>query len=208
MLYFCGRGGSKIHYNNLARIKGFLQLGFSVLAIDYRGYGLSEGDLPNESRLYEDARTAWNYLTVIRKIVDRDIVIYGESLGGAIAIDLALEQTQAAGLIVQSSFPSMAEQIERFRPSLRIFPLKAIVNQHFNSIAKVPSLSMPVLFLHGTADTIVDYTMSQKLYNAASEPKTLFYIKGGEHLRLYKPGKHSYLSAIADFVAKQTNEVR
>ncbi|MGD1920029.1 MAG: hypothetical protein ACFCAD_14730 [Pleurocapsa sp.] len=68
ILYLCGRGGSKTHYNNLARIQGFQQLGFSVLAIDYRGYGLSEGGLPNESRLYEDGQGAWQYLTANRQI--------------------------------------------------------------------------------------------------------------------------------------------
>ena len=199
ILYLCGRGGSKTHYNNLARIKGFQQLGFSVLAIDYRGYGLSEGNLPNEARLYEDSQAAWRYLTENRQILPQDIFIYGESLGGAIAIDLAVQQPNAAGLIVQSSFTSMVEQIAQFRPSLRIFPLKLIINQRFNSVKKVRSLSLPVLFLHGTGDTIVDYKMSQKLYSAAPEPKILFLIPEAEHLRLYNP-EHSYLQAIQNFV--------
>ena len=200
MLYLCGRGGSKTHYNNLARIKGFQQLGFSVLAFDYRGYGLSEGPLPNESRLYEDSQTAWNYLTQVRNIPAEDIVIYGESLGGAVAIDLATRQPEAGGLIVQSSFTSMAEQIRQLRPGLRIFPLSLIIHQRFNSLAKVRSLKIPVLFIHGTEDSIVDYKMSRKLYYAAPEPKTLFYVPGGEHLRLYQPGKYSYLAAIEHFV--------
>ena len=203
ILYLAGRGGSKTHYNNLARIKAFQQLGFSVLAIDYRGYGLSEGNLPNESRLYEDSQAAWNYLINEQQILPQDIFIYGESLGGAIAIDLALKQPEAAGLIVQSSFTTMTEQIKQFRPSLKIFPLRLILNQHFNSLEKVSSLAMPVLFLHGTADTIVDYKMSRQLYYAAPEPKALFYIPGGEHLRLYQPGENSYLVAIQKFIQQQ-----
>lgn len=203
ILYLCGRGGSKTHYNNLARIQGFQQLGFSVLAFDYRGYGLSEGRLPNESRLYEDSQAAWDYLTQTKGIAAQDIMIYGESLGGAIAINLAVQQPEAAGLIVQSSFTSMAEQIRELRPGLSIFPLGLIVHQRFNSIAKVRSLQVPVLFIHGTADSIVDYKMSRQLYYAAPEPKTLFYIPGGEHLRLYQPGKYSYLLAIKDFVREQ-----
>ena len=199
ILYLCGRGGSKTHYNNLARIKGFQQLGFSVLAIDYRGYGLSEGDLPNEARLYEDSQATWQYLIANKKISPEDIFIYGESLGGAIAIDLAVKHPIAAGLIVQSSFTSMVEQIAQFRPIFKIFPLKLIINQQFNSIEKVRSLSLPVLFLHGTGDTIVNYKMSQKLYSAAPEPKILFLIPEAEHLRLYKP-EHSYLQAIQNFV--------
>lgn len=200
ILYFCGRGGSKTHYNNLARIKGFQQLGFSVLAIDYRGYGLSEGQLPNESRLYQDSQAAWDYLTIKRQIFSQDIVIYGESLGGAVAIDLAVRQPLVAGLIVQSSFTSMAEQIKQFYPALNIFPLNLILHQRFESINKVKQLGMPVLFLHGTADTIVNSQMSGKLYAAATEPKTLFYIPGAEHLRLYQPGKDSYLLAIKNFM--------
>ncbi|WP_229640448.1 alpha/beta hydrolase [Waterburya agarophytonicola] len=200
ILYLCGRGGSKTYYNSLARIKGFQQLGFSVLAIDYRGYGLSEGRLTNESRLYEDSQAAWQYLVDRQQIFPQDIIIYGESLGGAIAIDLAVKQKNAAGLIVQSSFTNMIEQIKQFRPSLRIFPLSLILNQRFDSLEKVRSLSIPVLFLHGTNDTIVDYKMSRQLYFAAPEPKTLFYIPDAGHFRLYKPGKYSYLRAIQNFV--------
>ncbi|MEL6930661.1 MAG: alpha/beta fold hydrolase [Cyanobacteria bacterium J06600_6] len=201
MLYFCGRGGSKTHYNSLARIKGFQQLGFSVLAIDYRGYGLSEGELPNESRLYQDSQAAWDYLTNQRQIDPQEIVIYGESLGGAVAIDLATKHSEAAGLIVQSSFTTMPTQVKELYPILSIFPLQLILHQRFDSINKVKQLSLPVLFIHGTADQIVNYKMSGELYDAAPEPKTLFYIPGAKHLRLYQP-EHSYLAAIQDFVLK------
>ncbi len=199
ILYLCGKSNKKYYYN-LTRIQGFQQLGFSVLGIDYRGYGLSEGRSPNESRLYEDGRVTWEYLTKQRQISPQDIIIYGESLGGAVAIDLAVKQNNAAGLIVQSSFTSMVEQIRQLRPGLSIFPLRLIVHQRFNSLEKVKSLEIPVLFLHGTADTVVDYKMSRQLYYAAPEPKTLFFVPDGEHRRLYQPGKHSYLLAIADFV--------
>ena len=205
MLYFSGRGGSKTHYNNLARIKGFQQLGFSVLAIDYRGYGLSGGELPNETRMYEDSQAAWNYLVGQKQLSAKDIIIYGESLGGAVAIDLALRQPNAGGLIVQSSFTTMATQVGQLYPILKIFPLNSILHQRFRSIEKVPQLSQPVLFLHGTADKIVDYQMSDKLYTAAPEPKTLFYIPEAEHLRLYQP-EHSYLRAIQSFIATIATE--
>jgi len=208
ILYLGGKGGSKTHYNSLTRIQSLHQLGFSVLGIDYRGYGLSEGRLPNESRLYEDSQAAWDYLTNQRKIAPQDIIIYGESLGGAIAIDLAVQQKDAGGLIVQSSFTSMPEQIQNIRPGLKVFPLWLIINQRFNSLEKVPFLDVPVLFLHGTADTIVDYKMSRKLYYAAPEPKTLFYIPGGKHLTLYQPGKHSYLGAIEKFVEESVEPTK
>lgn len=200
MLYFGDRGENKTNFHNLARIKGFQQLGFSVLAIDYRGYGLSKGRMPNESRLYEDSQTAWKYLTTTRHIAPQDIVIYGESLGGAIAINLATTKSNAAGLIVQSSFTSMVDYIKQIRPGLRIFPLRLILHQRFDSISKVRSLAMPVLFLHGTLDRIVNYKMSRQLYYAAPEPKTLFFIPGGDHFSIYRPGKDSYLLAIKNFM--------
>ena len=146
------------------------------------------------------------YLTNKKQIAAKDVVIYGESLGGAIAIDLAVKQPNAAGVIVQSSFTSMTKQIGQIRPALKIFPLRVIINQRFNSVDKVRSLSIPVLFIHGTADTVVDYKMSRELYYAAPEPKTLFYIPDAEHLRLYKPGKYSYLSAIENFINQDNKQ--
>ena len=160
---------------------------------------MSEGKLPNEARLYEDSQIAWKHLISDRQIEPQDIVIYGESLGGAVAIDLAIEHPEAAGIIVQSSFTSMSSQIKQLYPALSIFPLDLILHQRFASIDKGKQLSLPVLFIHGTRDKIVNYKMSGELYAAASQPKTLFYIPGAEHLRLYQ-SEHSYLLAIANFV--------
>ena len=198
ILYLCG-SDSKTHYNSLVTIQALQQLGFSVLKIPYRGYDPNQGGLPNESRLYQDSQAAWDYLITQRQIKPQNIVIYGESLGGAIAIDLAVKQNAGAGIIVQSSFTSIAAQIKQLRPALRLFPLEFILGNPFNSIDKVRSLSIPVLFLHGTEDTTVDYKMSRQLYYAAPEPKELFYIPGAEHLQLYQP-EHSYLKAIQEFM--------
>jgi uncharacterized protein len=200
ILYFSGLENSKIPSNSLERIKGFQQLGFSVLEIDYRS--LSQGGLPNESRLSKYSQAAWVYLTTTKQIAPQNIVIYGEYLGGSVAINLAVRQPTAAGLIVQSSFTSMAEQIQQLRPGLKIFPLKWIVYKRFDSLSKVRSLAVPVLFIHGTKDSVVNYKMSRELYYAAPEPKQLFFINGGGHLRLYQPGENSYLLAIKDFVSQ------
>ena len=107
------------------------------MASDYRGYGLGEGQLPNATRLYEDSLAAWDYLISDRKVKSEDIVIYGEFLGGAVAIDLATKHPKAAGLIVQSSFISMTAQVKQLYPILSIFPLKLILHQRFTSIEKV-----------------------------------------------------------------------
>ena len=201
ILYLCGRGGNKSYSTNLAKVQGLLQLGFNVLAIDYRGYGQSQGDKPTELKLYQDSEAAWQYLTQEKKIAPETITIYGESLGGAVAIDLALKKPQAKALIVQSSFTSMNQQVLDLNiKKLRLFPLEIILNQKFDSIGKIKSLQMAVLFLHGMRDNVVKYYHSQALYDAAPEPKQLFLIPKGNHFNIYQPKSHSYLRAIANFM--------
>ncbi len=200
ILYFCGAGGNKSYYNYLARIKAMRQLGFSVLVVDYRGFGESKGKQhPNESRLYQDSQTAWNYLVKKRRIRAKDIIVYGESLGGAVAIDLAVKHPQAGGLIVQSSFTSMAETVKQ-QDWLKIFLIDLLLTQRFNSIEKVKKLQVPVLFIHGTADNIVPSYMSHRLYDSAPQPKQLFTVPQAGHFRIYKPGNNSYLRAIEKFI--------
>ena len=201
ILYFYGAGGNKSYFNILARIKGLRQLGFSILVADYRGFGSSKGDFPSESQLYQDSQAALDYLLRVRRIPPKQIAIYGESLGGAIALNLAVKHPQISGLIVQSSFTSMAETVKR-TSWYGIFPIDLILNQRFDSISRVRSLQIPVLFIHGTADTVVPSDMSKKLYNAAPEPKQLLLVPSAGHFRIYQSGKNSYLQAIGKFVGK------
>ena len=207
ILYLCGRGGNKSYSTNLAKVQGLVQLGFNVLAIDYRGYGQSEGDNPTELKLYQDSEAAWQYLTEEKKIAPETITIYGESLGGAVAINLAKKKPQARALIVQSSFTSMTQQVLDLRvKELQLFPIQIILNQKFNSIKKVKSLQMPVLFLHGTSDNVVKYYHSKALYNAAPEPKELFLVPKGNHFNIYQPNNYSYLKAIVQFMEKEQHK--
>jgi len=198
MLYLCGVGNNMGDYNYLSRVAAFRQLGFSVLVFDYRGYGRSKGNFPSEPQVYEDANAAWNYLRDVRNIPSKQILIYGESLGGAIALDLATKHPEAGGLIMQSSFTSMLEAIN-YKAFSKVLPVDLILTERFNSISKIKSLQVPVLFIHGKDDPIVPSEMSQQLYNAAPEPKQLFLISGAEHVRIYQPGQ-SYLKAIQKFV--------
>lgn len=178
LLYLHGNGlniGS-----NIKQAYRFQQMGFSVLLIDYRGYGKSQGSFPNESQVYQDAQIAWNYLVNQRKIPANQIFIYGHSLGGAVAIDLAVKHPNAAGLIVHNSFTSMGKMAE-LNPYFRIFPIGLILKYRFDSIHKVKSLQVPVLLVHGTADPMIPYTMSKSLYAAAPEPKELLLIPDAQH---------------------------
>ena len=198
MLYFCGVGRNMGDRNYLSRVAAFQQLGFSVLVFDYRGYGSSKGAFPNELQVYEDSQAAWHYLRYQQQIPPEQIVIYGESLGGAIALDLAIRHPEAGGLIMQSSFTSMSKVIESRKP-LQIFPIDLLLTEKFDSLAKMRSLKIPVLFIHGRADSVVPFAMSQQLYNIASKPKQLLLISGADHVRIYQPGQ-SYLKAIQKFV--------
>ncbi len=184
---------------NIAHARRFHQLGFSVLLIDYRGYGRSEGNFPNEMGVYQDSVTAWNYLVKQRQISPSHIFIYGHSLGGAIAIDLAVKQKEAAGLIVESSFTSIREVVA-YRNWFWMFPIDLILTQRFESIQKIPKLKMPVLFIHGTADLSLPSFMSQKLYDAAPEPKQLIFVPDAGHNNVADVAGVQYLQWVDSFV--------
>lgn len=178
LLYLHGRG-----FNigaNINQSYRFRQLGFSVLLIDYRGYGRSEGSFPKESQVYEDAETAYNYLVKQRQLLPSQILLYGHSMGGAVAIELAIKHPEAAGLIVQSSFTSMADMVESYS-LMQLFPVRLLLTQRFNSIAKVRSLQMPVLFVHGTADPFIPAAMSKTLYTGSPQPKKFLLVPNAKH---------------------------
>ena len=178
MLYF--------HHNainigaNVSQALQFQKLGYSIFLFDYGGFGQSEGDFPTEPQLYEDAQAAWNYLTQARKIPSNRIVIYGHSVGSAIAIDLAVKQPEAAALIVQSSFTSMRDMTKRFGVYW-FLPIGLLLQQKFESLEKMKSIKMPVLVITGTEDIQIPVEMGERLYAAAPEFKQLIIIQGRGH---------------------------
>ena len=184
---------------NVAHAHRFHQMGFSVLLIDYRGYGRSEGGFPTEARVYQDAAAAWNYLVLGEQISPRQIFLYGHSLGGAIAIELAVQHPDAAGLIVESSFTSIREIVEH-QGRFWMFPVDLILTSRFDSISKVRSLLVPVLFIHGTADLQVPAFMSQQLYAAAPEPKQLLLVSGAGHNNVAEIAGVQYFQAVQKFL--------
>jgi uncharacterized protein len=190
---------------NVAHASRFHRMGFSVLLPDYRGYGLSQGNFPSESQVYQDAQVAWNYLVKEKKIPANQIFIYGHSLGGAVAIDLAVKQPKAAGLIVESSFTSVADMVNH-QQIYRIFPIKLLLHQRFDSIDKVGSLAMPVLFIHGTADWQVPASMSQQLYEAAPQLKQIFLVPKAGHNNTAEVAGSQYFQVVQQFVKQVENE--
>jgi len=184
---------------NVAHANRFHHLGFSVLIPDYRGYGLSEGNFPTESQVYQDAQVAWDYLVKEKKILPQRIFIYGHSLGGAVAIDLAVKHPDAAGLIVESSFTSVADMVNH-QQVYRIFPINLLLHQRFDSIDKVRSLAVPVLFIHGTADWQVPSHMSLQLYQAAPQPKQIFLVPNAGHNNTAEVAGSKYFRVVQQFV--------
>jgi fermentation-respiration switch protein FrsA (DUF1100 family) len=181
--------------NNLFRIVRFHRLGFNVLAIDYRGFGQSDGELPCETDIKADARAAWAEL-VRREGRPAQRYIYGHSLGAAVAIDLAANEEGVAGVIAESGFTSLADVVAE-----RHLPLGPLMTQRFDALSQAPRIRAPVLFVHGTADSVVPATMTQRLFDAAPEPKRMLLIEGGNHSNSSDQGADDYRRAVADFVA-------
>jgi alpha-beta hydrolase superfamily lysophospholipase len=195
MLYLHGARWSLS--NNLHRIGRLHRMGFAVLAIDYRGFGRSDGDLPSEAQAYADAQAAWNELRRLEPDPTRRFV-YGHSLGGAVAIELATRNSDVGGVIVESSFTSIRDMVDAL--GYTTLSVDALITQRFDSLAKVPAVSAPILFVHGTADRFVPPTMTEKLYAAAREPKRLLLIENGNHRNSTDVGYDRYLSAMRELV--------
>ena len=184
----------------LFRIQQLHDFGFSVLAIDYRGFGKSDGDLPSEETVYEDARAAWQVLAERQPDPARRF-IYGHSLGGAIAIDLASHldragPVQARGLIVESSFTTLADIAKSL--SYPWLPLQLILSQKFDAVDKIAQVGMPVLVVHGTDDRYVPSHFSERLFEAAPGRKKLLLVDGGTHNNSMRVGESAYRRAFAE----------
>ena len=184
--------------NNLFRIQRLQRMGFAVLAIDYRGFGRSDGELPSEAQAYVDAQAAWEHLRALQPDAGRRF-LYGHSLGGAVAIELATRNEDVAGLIVESTFTSMREMAEVM--GYGNYPIAAILTQHFDSTAKMARVAAPVLFVHGAADRFVPAVMSERLYAAAREPKRLLLVEGAGHSNATLVAFDRYQAAVRDLLA-------
>jgi len=188
---------------HLRRMEQLRAFGFSVFAIDYRGFGKSDGDLPSEDMTYEDAAAGFAWLE--RQVPDaQKRFVYGHSLGGAVAIDLASKLAKRPdpairGLIVESSFTSLPDIAAEL--SWSWLPTRLIMSQRYDSIEKVRTVNVPVLFVHGTGDRFVPARFSQALFEAAPSPKRLLLIENGGHNNAMWMGDSEYRGAFADFFA-------
>jgi hypothetical protein len=199
LLWFHGNA-ENIGYD-LVHLQALAEMGVNILAVDYRGYGRSEGQ-PDEAGVYRDADAAYDYLINQHHFRAEDIFIYGHSLGGAVAINLA-SRRPCGGLIVQSSFTSARAMARR----ILIIPLiDWVVKSRFDSVEKIRRVHAPVLIVHGTRDEVVPFEMGQQLFRAAPEPKRFYPIEGAGHNDLMEVGSEDYLARLQSFIAESTRE--
>jgi pimeloyl-ACP methyl ester carboxylesterase len=196
VLYLHGNDGNVS--TSMGEVAPLRELGYSIFMIDYRGYGISDGSFPSEANVYQDAEAAWAHL-VHTGVEPSDLYIYGHSLGGAVAIDLATHHPEAGGLIVESSFTSIYE-MAMLDKRYALLPVKLFLNQRFESLSKVPMLRVPVLYIHGTADEIVPFEMGRRLFDATAGFKRLAAIDGGRHDNNSVVGGPAFRSAITAFI--------
>ena len=175
------------------RMRRMHELGFSVLAIDYRGFGKSSAGLPSEATAREDARAAWTWLAARHPQQHR--YIFGHSLGGAIGIDLAANVNDESGTIVESTFTSIADVVGSFKWGW--LPFSALITQRFEAISKVKDIGAPLLVVHGTADSLINPTLGRKLYEAAKVPKMFVLVEGGSHHNTNSVGAAQYRAALS-----------
>lgn len=185
------------------RIEQLHAMGYSVLAVDYRGFGKSRGDLPSEATVYEDARIAWERFAQLQPDAGKRL-IFGHSLGGAVAVELASELRREAqqsgvaaparGLILESTFTSLGDVAAAVANTS--LPVRWLMSQKFDSLDKIGNIGLPVLLVHGTDDRLVPPRFSQQLLDAARQPKTLLLVPGATHNNSMSLAGQRYRQAI------------
>jgi uncharacterized protein len=174
------------------RIRRLQELGFSVLAVDYRGFGKSSAGLPSEDMAYEDARAAWRWLA--ERYPSNPRYVFGHSLGGAIAIDLAASVNDEQGTIVEGTFTSIPDVASTFKWGW--LPVGPLITQRFESIHKVARVGSPLLVVHGASDNLIKSDLGRRLYEAATGKKQFLLVEGGSHHSTMWVGQAKYREAM------------
>lgn len=192
ILFLHGNAGNAAH--RLPNAAQLAALDAHVLVLDYRGYGLSEGR-PSEAGLYLDAQAALGYLVDQRRIPADRIVLFGRSLGGVVAVDLAQDRP-LAGVILESTFSSAADVANRVFP----LPMGLLVRGRWDSVAKIERVRAPLLFFHGELDQTVPPELGRRLFEAAPEPKAFELIANAGHNTTVELGGRAYFARIRAFL--------
>ena len=192
LLYLHGAGWNVS--GSSGRMRRMQALGFSVLAVDYRGFGRSSAGLPSEATALEDARAAWDWIASRHPAQPR--YIFGHSLGGAIAIDLAAQVNDESGTIVDGTFTSILDVVSSFKWGW--LPVSSLITQRFESVRKVANIGSPLLVVHGSEDHLIPPSLGRKLFDAAQEPKRFVLVEGGSHHNTNALGYAQYGQAVTE----------
>jgi len=191
-IIFChGNAGNISH--RLEKIELFYNLGLNVFIFDYRGYGKSEG-MPSEAGLYKDIDAAYKYLTEGRGVAKDSIILYGESLGGAVSINLAVK-SEIGALITEEAFTSIKDMAKIYYPFIPHF----IMQSKLDSVSKIKNVKCPKLVIHSINDEIVPYHLGEKLFNAAPSPKKFLKIRGA-HNTAFLDSRERFTEGIRGFL--------
>lgn len=199
LLFFHGNAGNISHRLDSLRI--FHDLGLSTLIIDYRGYGQSKGSI-SEQGLYLDGEAAWDYLTQIKGIPPRQTMVFGRSLGAAVAAHVA-SRKRPGGLILESAFTSVPEMGGRMYPYM---PVRLLSRYDFDTKKTLLAVSCPVLIIHSPHDDIIPFENGQHLYEAALEPKRFLEIRGDHNGGFLASGK-TYIEGIDSFIRENLSRM-
>lgn len=189
-----GNGGN-ISYRYLV-MRSLVHHKFNVLMYDYRGYGRSEGT-PSEEGIYKDGRAVFDYAATLPEVNPNRVILWGTSLGGAVAIDVATHRA-AAGLILESTFSSGKDVARMLYPFL---PVGLFMRSKFNSIDKITTLHLPLLVMHGSHDEILPIGLGRRLFAAANYPKEFYEIPGAGHNDTFFVGGEEYFDRIDRFAS-------
>lgn len=176
------------------RIQRMQELGFTVVAVDYRGFGKTSSEVPSEKMAYEDAQAAWQWLAQTYPTQPR--YIFGHSLGGAIAIELASKVADEKGTIVEGTFTSIPDVAATMRWGW--LPFSTLITQRFDSVKKVATIGSPLLVVHGSDDSLIKPDLGRKLFEAAAQPKRFVLVEGGSHHNTNSVGQPAYKLALAE----------
>ena len=190
LLYTHGNAGSLI--DRAGRLSLYHSAGIGCLLVDYRGFGGNPGE-PTEEGLYTDGRAAYAWLMENGVAPDR-LVLYGESMGSAVAVKLATEH-EAAAVILDAPFTSIVDVAAGRYPWI---PVSLLVKHRFESLSRIDRVRQPLLIMHGTEDRVVPYELGVSLFRAANEPKQFVRFDGGAHMDLYDRGALQHVTAFLD----------
>ena len=200
LLWFHGNGGNISHRLDNITLRHDL-LGTNIFIFDYREYGRSEGRASEEGT-YRDGDAAIQYLHGRKDIDPTKIVFLGESLGSAVAVEMATRHGCAA-LVLESPFLSIPEMA---KVSLPFLPISSLLQTKYDTLSKIGQVGAPLLIVHGENDEIVPFQHGQRLFEAAKEPKEFYSIKRARHNDLYLIGGKTYLETLNRFLSRVTGD--